>query len=270
MRTWMVLPCALALSASAAASEAATDDPSTREAPRGALGLDSEATRYGTSYETVYLLRLEPRASLRLGSLELSALLPLSTSATYPTFCCRLSLGNATVAAELSQASAGLRHWYQLGASLPSSHWSDTHASSLAATAALLHDAGHYLPDTTTLRAGLGAELDVRPWLSLGGSAGAQYWVQPDPAAADPLIVPLEVWATWRWAQAWSARGSYRGLLRLLDDAAEQERFLSELSAAVGYTWAGSRLEASVSLPLAASLRELGMFSIGTRYVRSF
>lgn len=259
MRTWMVLPCALALSARAAASEAPAI---------GALSLASEATRYGTSYETVYLVSLEPQAALRLGSLELSALLPLSTSATYPTFCCRLGLGNATLAAQLSQGSGGLRHWYQLGASLPSSHWSDPHASSLAATAALLHDAGHYLPDTTTLRAGLGAELDVRPWLALGGAAAAHYWLR-DGAAVDPLLVPLDLWATVRWAQAWSASGSFRGLTRLLDAAAE-ERFLSELSAALAYTWAGSQLEVSVSVPLAPSLRELGMFSIGTRYVRSF
>lgn len=235
----------------------------------GAVGLDSEATRYGTSYETVYLLSLEPRAALRLGALELSALLPLSTSATYPTFCCRLALGNATVSARLSGESGRLRHWYALGGSLPSSRWSDAHASSLAATAALLRDAGHYLPDTTTLRAELGAQLAVRPWLSIEGASGAHLWLRADDAAA-PLIVPLSAAATVRWAQGWSARARYGGLLRVLDAQEPEERFLSELSLAVAYTWSGSLLETSLSVPLDESLRELGMIRIGTRYARSF
>jgi hypothetical protein len=260
LRALMVLLGAISFAARAAALEP--------EPPLGSLGVDSLATRYGTSYETVYLLSLEPRAALRLGSLELSALLPLSTSATYPTFCCRLSLGNATLAARLSQQGSALRHWYELGLSLPSSHWSDAHASSLAATAALLRDAGHYLPDTTTLRAGLGAELDVTPWLALGAAGGAHYWLRKG-GATDPLILPLDATATLRWGQAWSARAGYRALLRLLTTKAE-EQLLSELSGAVAYTWPGSRLEASLSVPVDASLRELGMLGVGTRYVRSF
>lgn len=243
--------------------------PQPQPQPLGSLSLDSEATRYGTSYETVYLLSLEPRATLRLGALELSALLPLSTSATYPTFCCRLALGNATASALLRRGAGALGHWYELGLSLPSSHWSDAHASSLAATAALLHDAGHYLPGTTTLRAGSGVELGVRPWLSLGLSGAVHYWLRADDDV-DPLLLPLSATATFRWAQAWSARAGYRGILRVLDSPAAGERFLSELSAAVGYAWPDSRLEASLSVPLDASLRELGMFSVGTRYVRGF
>lgn len=260
LRSLLVLLGAMTLAGRAAAQEP--------ELPLGSLGLDSQATRYGTSYETVYLLSLEPRAALRVGALELSAPLPLSTSATYPTFCCRLALGNATASARLSPPGGALRHWYELGVSLPSSHWSDAHASSLAATAALLRDAGHYLPDTTTLRAGLGAELAVLPWLALGAAGGAHYWLSAD-GAVDPLIVPLAATATVRWGHGWSATASYRALLRLLTPPAE-ERLLSELSGALGHTWSDSRLEASVSVPLAASLRELGMFSVGTRYVRSF
>jgi hypothetical protein len=277
MRTWMpVLLAALGASGPAAASE--VDD---AEAPEVApaltteraapieLGLDSEATRHGTSYETVYQLSLEPRAALHLGSLELAVLQPLSTSATYPTFCCRLALGNTTLSARQRNARSGLRHWYEVSISLPSSRWSNVHASSLAATAALLHDAGYYLHGTTTLRAGLGAEVDVRPWLTLQVGAAAHHWLSPA-HEVDPLIVPLTTAATLRWAQAWSSRIGYRGLLRLLDPRREEERVLSELSAAFAHTWAHSRLEASVSVPLDASLRELGMVSLGTSYTRSF
>ena len=261
MRTSMLLSlCALVVSGRAAASELS---------PRGLLGLDSQATRYGTSYETVYLLSLEPRAALQLGSLELSALLPLSTSATYPTFCCRLALGNATVSALLREHAGSVRHWYEVGVSLPSSYWSDPHASSLAATAALLHDAGRYLPETTTLRAGLGAELEVSPWLALGVEGAAHYWLRADDAL-DPLLVPLRATATFQWAPDWSAQARYLGLTRVLAAPGTEERFLSELSVAVAHTWSGSRLEASLSVPLDDSLRELGMFSVGTRYARSF
>jgi len=264
MRTWMaVLPCALVLSAHAAAA-----DMTTAHAPLVSLRLDSEATRYGTSYETVYQLNLQPGATLHLGSLELSMLLPLSASATAPTYCCRLALGNATLAAAQRNASVGSRHWYELSASLPSSHWSDPHANSLAATAALLHDAGYYLPDTTTLRAGLGAEVDVTPWISLGASTAANYWLRPD--EANPLLVPLSTWATLRWAQAWSARASYRGLLRLLDPLGPEDRYLHGVSTAVSYAWPDSHLEVSLFVPLDPSLLELGMLSVGTNYVRSF
>ncbi|MEY4545408.1 MAG: hypothetical protein RL685_1603 [Pseudomonadota bacterium] len=275
-----LLLCALALSARAEALEPteAREPAETSltqatallvpaEAPVGVVGLDSHATRHGTSYETVYQLSLEPSATLRFGSLGVSALLPLSTSATYPTFCCRLTLGNATVAIAQRNVSAGLRHWYEASVSLPTSHWSDAHASSLAATAALLRDAGYYLPDTTTLRAGLGAELDVTHWLALSASAAAHHWLRPG-EDTDPLIVPLTAGATLR-SGAWSARTSYRSLLRLLDPGTE-ERFLSELSAGIAYTWPDSRLETTVSLPLDESLRELGMLSIGSRYSRSF
>ncbi|MEY2930877.1 MAG: hypothetical protein RL033_1626 [Pseudomonadota bacterium] len=275
-----VLLCVLALSARAKALEPtealepgetplaqATALLVPAEAPIVVVGLDSYATRYGTSYETVYQLSLEPSATLRLGSIEVSALLPLSTSATYPTFCCRLALGNATVALAQRNVASGLRHWYEASVSLPSSHWSDAHASSLAATAALLRDAGFYLPDTTTLRAGLGAELDVTHWLALGVAAAASYWLRPG-EDTDPLIVPLTGWATLR-SGAWSARTSYRSLTRLLPPGTE-ERFLSELSAGIAYTWLDSRLETTVSLPLDESLRELGMLSIGSRYSRSF
>jgi hypothetical protein len=276
MRTWMpVLIGALGLSGEVVASE--TDVSASQVVPawgpdpagQGELGLDSKATRHGTSYETVYQLNLEPRATLRLGSLELSALQPLSASATYPTFCCRLALGNVTLSAVQRSALGGLRPWYELSVSLPSSRWSDVHASSLAATAALLHDAGYYLPDTTTLRAGLGVETELRPWLTVGAAAAVHYWLSPR-HEVDPLIVPLDASATLRWAQAWSARASYRGLLRLLDESGQQERFLSELSGAVAHTWENSRLELAVFVPLDASLRELGMVSLGTSYARSF
>jgi len=262
MQTWLaVFPCALVVSAPAAAAEMA-------HAPLVSLNLDSEATRYGTSYETVYQLNLQPGATLHLGSIELSALLPLSASATAPTYCCRLALGNATLAATQRNASAGSRHWFELSASLPSSHWSDPHANSLAATAALLHDAGYYLPDTTTLRAGAGAEIDVTAWLSLGASAAANHWLRP--AEVDPLIVPLTTWATLRWAQAWSARASYRGLLRLADPLGPEDRYLHGVSGAIAYAWPDSRLELSLFVPLDPSLLALGMLSVGTSYARSF
>jgi hypothetical protein len=270
-----LLLCGLALSTRAAALEPAdTLEPAETplapaQALQGGVGLDSHATRHGTSLETVYQLSLEPSARLQLDSLELAVLLPLSSSATYPTFCCRLALGNATLSATQRNVAAGWRHWYEASVSLPSSHWSDAHASSLAATAALLRDAGYYLPNTTTLRAGLGAELDVTPWLALGASAAAHYWLRPG-EDTDPLIVPLTLSATLSGSGPWSARTSYRSLTRLLDQRSPEERFLSELSAGIAHTWLDSRLEMAVFVPLDASLRELGMFSIGSSYSRSF
>ncbi|MEO8181443.1 MAG: hypothetical protein ABI895_21610 [Deltaproteobacteria bacterium] len=263
MRSWWVLPCALLGSAGAVASARAHE-------PLGSLRLNSDATRYGTSYETVYQLNLQPGATLRLGSLELSALLPLSTSATYPTFCCRLALGNATLALARRSASAGVRHWYEASVSLPSSRWSDPHANSLAATAALLHDAGYYLPNTTTLRAGLGADVDVTHWLSLGASAGANHWLRHEREETDPLIVPLSATATLRWARAWSASVGYRGQLRLLDPLGPADRYLHGVSASTAHAWSDSLLELSLLVPLDRSLLDRGMLSIGTSYVRSF
>ena len=216
----------------------------------------------------MYQLNLQPGATLELGSLELSLLLPLSASATAPTFCCRFTLGNATLAVTERHASAGGSYWYELSTSLPSSHWSDPHANSLAATAALLHDAGYYLPDTTTFRAGLGAELEVLPRLSLGAAVAAHYWLRPD--EANPLIVPLTTSATLHWAQAWSARASYRGLLRLLDPLGPSDHYLHGVSTALAYAWPDSRLELSLFVPLDPSLLALGMLSVSTNYARSF
>ncbi len=251
------------------ASNARAQGPEVAHGPAGTLGLESEATRYGTSYETVYQLNLRASATLHFEAMELSAILPLSTSATYPTYCCRSALGNATLAATRQGDSGGLRHWYQASVSAPTSHWSDVHASSLAATAALTRDAGYYLPNTTTLRARLGAELDVTPWLWLGASAGADYWLRHD-QATNALVVPLTVYATLPWARRWSARATFRTLARLFDPLGPPERFLHELSAAVAHEWSSSRLELSVSVPLDASLRELEMLSLNAAFARSF
>lgn len=254
---------------SSLASNAGAEELEPPAASLGSLGLESEATRYGTSYETVYQLNLKPSLVLRLDSIELSAALPLSASATYPTYCCRTALGNATLSATYRAASAGLRHWYQASGSAPSSHFSNVHANSLAATAAVTRDAGYYLPNTTTLRAKLGAELDVTPWLWLGASAGADYWLRHD-QATNALVVPLTAYATLSWGHAWSARATFYTLARLPDPLGPRERFLHELSGALAYEWSGSRLEASVSVPLDESLRELEMVSLGVAYVRSF
>jgi hypothetical protein len=239
------------------------------QAPLGTVALESEATHFGNSYETVYQLSLKPSATLRFGSLELSALLPLSTSATYPTYCCRVALGNATLSAAYWGRADWLHHGYELSVSAPTSRWSNAHANSLAATAALTRDAGYYLPNTTTLRAKLGAEVEVTPWLALGASAGAEYWLRHD-EASNPLVVPLTTHATLTWARAWSARATYRTLARLLDPLGPQERFLHQLSGAIAHEWSGSRVEASVSVPLDESLRELDMLSLGVAYARSF
>jgi hypothetical protein len=258
----LLLLCSLASSARAEGLD-------TAPAPLGTVGLESEATRYGTSYETVYQLNLKASATLLFDWIELSAILPLSTSATYPTYCCRTALGNATVSATHREAVRGLRHWYAASVSAPSSHWSDAHASSLAATAALTHDAGYYLPNTTTLRASLGGEVDVTRWLWLGASAGGHYWLRHD-QATDAVVVPLTAYATLSWAQGWSARATWRTLARLLDPLGPRERFLHALSGAVAREWSGSRLEAAVSVPLDESLRELEMLSVGVVYLRSF
>jgi hypothetical protein len=263
MGVWLpLLLCSLASNARAEELEAV-------HTPLGNVGLESEATRYGTSYETVYQLNLKPSVMLRLDSIELSAVLPLSASATYPTYCCRTALGNATVSAAQRGTTAWLRHWYGASVSAPSSHSSDVHANSLAATAALLRDAGYYLPNTTTLRARLGAELDVTRWLWLGASAGADYWLRHD-QATNALVVPLTACATLTWSRAWSARATFHTLARLPDPLGPRERFLHELSGAMAYEWSDSRLEASVSVPLDESLRELEMLSVGVAHVRSF
>jgi len=263
MRIWTpLLLCLLASSARAEGLEAA-------RAPLGTVGLESEATRYGTSYETVYQLSLKPSLTLRFDSIELSAILPLSTSATYPTYCCRTTLGNATVSGALRGAMTGLRYWYGASVSAPSSRWSDPHANSLAATAALTRDAGYYLPNTTTLRARLGAEVDVARWLWLGASAGADYWLRHD-QPTNALVVPLTAYATLDWARDWSARATYRTLAGVFDPLGPGERFLHELSGAVAHEWSGSRLEASVTVPLDESLRKLEMLGLNVAYVRSF
>lgn len=281
MRAWIpLLLCLLASSARAQGLEAAAGlEPAAdaqaaerregAQAPLGRVGLESEATRYGTSYETVYQLSLKPSATLRFDSIELSAILPLSASATYPTYCCRSALGNATVSAAYQGTTGGLRHGYEVSLSAPTSLWSNAHASSLAATAALTRDAGYYLPNTTTLRARLGAELVVTRWLRLGASAGADYWLRHG-EPTDALVVPLTAYATPSFGHGWSARASFRTLARLLDPLGPEERFLHELSGGIAREWSGSRLEASVSVPLDESLRELEMVSLGVAYVRSF
>jgi hypothetical protein len=258
----VLLLCSLASSAWAAGLEPA-------HAPLGTVGLESVATRYGTSYETVYQLNLKPSATLRFDSIELSAILPLSTSATYPTYCCRTALGNATVSAAQRGATGVLRHWYEASVSAPSSHSSAAHANSLAATAALTRDAGYYLPNTTTLRARLGAEVAVARRLWLGASAGADYWLRHD-QPTNALVVPLTAYAALHWAHSWSARATYRTLAGLFDPLGPGERFLHELSGAVAHEWSGSRLELSVSVPLDESLRKLEMLSLGAAYTRSF
>jgi hypothetical protein len=106
------------------ASNAAAQELEAAPAALGRVGLESEATRYGTSYETVYQLNLKPSVAFRFDAIELSAVLPLSTSATYPTYCCRTALGNATLSGTYRGTSAGLRHWYQTSVSAPSSRFS--------------------------------------------------------------------------------------------------------------------------------------------------
>jgi hypothetical protein len=239
------------------------------QAPLGTLGMASEATRYGTSYETVYQLNLKPSVMFRFNSLELSAVLPLSTSGTYPTYCCRTALGNATLAVAQRGDAGSLRYWYETSLSAPSSYYSGAHANSLAATAALTRNAGYYLPNTTTLGAKLGAEVDVTRWFEIGASAGADYWLRHD-QPTNALVVPLALDATLTWARHWSARASCYTLARLPDPEGPRELFLHELAAALAYEWSGSRLEASVSAPLDESRRELEMLSLGAAYQRSF
>ncbi|HWO11494.1 MAG TPA: hypothetical protein VNN80_18495 [Polyangiaceae bacterium] len=268
MRAWVPLSF-IALSFVALAPSARAEDLAADPAPIGAVGLESAATRYGTSYETVYQLNLKPSATLHIDSLELSAMLPLSASATAPTYCCRTTLGNATVSVAHRGASGGLRFWSEASVSAPSSYWSDPHANSLAATAALTRDAGYYLPYTTTLRAKLGAELELTRWLWLGASAGADYWLRHE-QATNALVVPLDAFATLPFARAWSARLAFRTLARAFDPLGPRERFLHELSGGVAHEWSRSRLEASLYVPVDESLRELEMLSLAVAYSRSF
>lgn len=237
--------------------------------PSGTLGLESAATRYGTSYETVYQLSLLPSARLTLDALELSAIVPLSASATVPTYCCRTTLGNATFAAAYRGAGDGLRFWSEVSVSAPTSYWSDAHASSLAATAALMHDAGHYLPSTTTLRAELGSELDVLRWLWVGASAGADYWLR-HAQPSNALVLPVDVYALLPWGHGWSARVVFRTLARVSEPEVLRERFLHEVTSGVAHEDQGERVEVSVSVPLDESLRELEMLSVGAAYARRF
>jgi len=262
MRAW--IPLLLGSLASSARAQELVIAP----APPATLALESSATRYGTSYETVYQLNLQPSARFRFDLLELSATLPLSASATFPTYCCRTTLGNATVAVTQRAAGGGLGFWSEASVSAPTSYWSDVHANSLAATAALTRDAGYYLPRTTTLRAKLGAQVGVQGWLWLGAAVGADYWLRHD-QPTNALVMPLVASATLPWGQGWSARLAFRTLARVFDPAGPRERFLHELSAAVAHEWSGSRVEASVSLPLDESLRELQMLSLGAAYARS-
>jgi hypothetical protein len=233
------------------------------------IGLESEATRYGTSYETVYQLSLLPSARLRLDALEVAAIVPLSASATLPTFCCRTTLGNATISVAYRGDGGGLRFWSGGSISAPTSRWSDAHASSLAATAALMHDAGYYLPNTTTLRVALGGEASVVPWLRLGASAGADYWLRHE-QASDALVLPVDVYATLPWGQGWSAKVLFRTLGRASQPELPRDRFLHAVSAALAHEWDGERVEASASMPLDESLRELEMLSLGAAYARGF
>jgi hypothetical protein len=249
-------------------SSAQAEEPEAVASPRGTVALDSAMTRYGTSYETVYQLNVQPSAALHLGAFELSATLPFGTSATAPTYCCRTTLGNATVAAVHSGHDTPLRHRVEASVSAPTSYWSDAHASSLAATAALMQDPGYYLPNTTTLRVSLGGEVNVSGRLWLGASAGAHYWVRHG-QATNALILPLDATARLPLGQGWSARLVFRTLARV-HDAAARERFLSELSAAVAHEWSASRIEMSVFVPLDESLRQLEMLGLGAAYSRSF
>jgi hypothetical protein len=263
MRFWIaLLLCSLASRAQAA------EVPAAEHAPLGVVGLASEATRYGTSYETVYQLNLQPSVLFRFDAFELSAVLPLSTSGTYPTYCCRTALGNATVSVAQRGDLGWLRYWSAMSASAPSSYYSDTHANSLAATAALTRNAGYYLPKTTTLGAKGGAAVDITPWLELGASAGADYWLRHD-QPTNALVLPLTGYATLTWA-SWSARATCYTLARLPEPEGPRELFLHAVAAALAYEWSGSRLEASVSAPLDESLRELEMLSVGVAYLKGF
>jgi hypothetical protein len=259
---WTLLLCVFASSARA-------EEPARTIAPRGTLGLDSTVTRYGTSYETVYQLSLKPRATFRFDAFELSATLPLSSSATSPTYCCRTALGNATIAAGLRGASSRLHYWTEASVSAPTSYWSDAHASSLAATAALTRDAGYYLPNTTTFRANLGGEVGVTGWLWLGATMGADLWLR-HAQPARTLVLPLDIHASLPWAQGWSARVAFRTLALPFDSLGPRERFLNDLSAGVAHDGSGSHVDVSVSVPLDESLRQLEMLSLGVAYARSF
>jgi hypothetical protein len=262
-RAWV--PLLLVAWTSSAQAEQTTMPASTH----GSVGLESQATRYGTSYETVYQLSLVPSARLRLDALELSAILPLSASATAPTYCCRTTLGNATFAAAYRGEGDGLRLWSEISISAPTSYWSDAHASSLAATAALMHDAGHYLPSTTTLRVEIGGELHVGRWLWLGASAGAHHWLR-HAQQNDALVLPLEAYALLPWEQAWAGRVAFRTLARVYDSEGLRERYLHEISTALVHEWHAERVELSLSVPLDESLRELEMLGLGAAYARRF
>jgi hypothetical protein len=132
----------------------------------------------------------------------------------------------------------------------------------------LPRDAGYYLPNTTTLRASLGGELDVTRWLWLGASAGGHYWLRHD-QTTDVIVVPLTAYATPPWGRGWSARASFRILARSSDPLGPRERFLHALSGAVAHEWSGSRWEVSVSVPLDESLRELEMLGLNVVYIGS-
>ncbi len=235
------------------------------------VGINSQLTRYGTSYETVYTLNLQPAARLRLGSFELGTVLPVASGATSPTFCCRRILGNATGSVAYRPAGPTGHFWSLASASAPTSRFSydGMHASSLAATAALGRDAGYYLFDTTTFRFGLGGEVSLGRGVSLGGSAGAHYWWQ-HAQPSDQLVAPLAAFAALELGGGFATRLTSRHLVLVVSDAGVPGHAIHELELAAGFQTAVHAVEVSVTAPLDDSRRSLGMLSAGVSYSRSF
>jgi hypothetical protein len=250
--------------------------------PLVAVGIDSQLSRFGSSYETVYHLNLEPHATLRYLDVDVGVILPMCAGGTVPGYFGRHTLGNATALVSHRTTGQVLRGWSLLSVSAPTSQWTDGYGytSRLAATAALLSDAGYFLPETTTLRVELGQALAVSRRLELGTSAGAHFWMRSDPGAdagaggsanptpEDQIVLPLVASAALDLGAGFTTRVTSRNQVALLGQL--DERWLHVVEAAGAYRWASSRVEASLSVPLDHSLLALGMIGVGIAYEWSF
>ena len=238
--------------------------------PLVTVGVESQLSRFGTSYETIYQLNLKPSALLRYGAVDAGVILPVGTGGSFPGYCCRRTLGNATALMSYRMVGQRWRAWSTLSVSAPSSQLTDSYGytSRLAATAALLSDAGYFMPETTTVRMELGQSFAATRRRDRGAVARAHVWLRGD-ALADQVVLPLLALANLDLGGGFAARLTSRNQVALLDDALD-ERWLHTVEAAGIYQWASSQLAASLSVPLDPSLLALGLIALGIDYGWSF
>ena len=125
------------------------------------------------------------------------------------------------------------------------------------------------MPQTTTLRIGMGSEVHVSGRLAVGGSVAAHYWLRHDDTK-DQVIVPLTLYGSLDLGEGFTTGLTSRNLVGVVNLDAPEERALHEVAMSIAREWTDDHLEASLSLPLDESLRDLDMFGVGLDYARSF